>query len=375
MTLTEARRTFLNALKFGWLIIFLPIVVRIIYNIITTTSPTPTDPEQSTFDALFGKLPALVIENTEILPSTPTFKLDLIDATFPTADPIVKIYPILSAPYGFLSRDRATNLAGRLSFTNEPQVLEDTTLIWRDITRTLTMNPSNLNFTYSFDYTSDLSIFKPGNFGSDQFALNTANDIMGRLGIISEQRGLDLQGGNKEPTRLRYDGTSLVQASTLSQTSALRVDYFRQPIEEIDIVSPQFYLSSVMITISSVGNRPQENYYPQIIGLDYIYWEINRNRSATYPIMTAEQAYSLLQQNFSRYITYLGEKENPLTTYDSTEVSTIIIKEASLGYYDTAVYQQYLQPVWVFIGTAALDIGRTVDFVTYVPAIQSEWIQ
>ncbi|MCA9390085.1 hypothetical protein KC571_01665, partial [candidate division WWE3 bacterium] len=77
MTLTEAANTFRTTIKFGWLIIFLPLVVKIILTIMNSASaPDPGAQPPPVFDAAFGKLPAVVISNVDVQTTTPQFNLD-----------------------------------------------------------------------------------------------------------------------------------------------------------------------------------------------------------------------------------------------------------------------------------------------------------
>jgi len=47
------------------------------------------------------------------------------------------------------------------------------------------------------------------------------------------------------------------------------------------------------------------------------------------------------------------------------EEKDIILKKMFMGYYDPGIYQQYMQPIYVFLGDD--------DFVVYVSAIEDSW--
>ena len=48
------------------------------------------------------------------------------------------------------------------------------------------------------------------------------------------------------------------------------------------------------------------------------------------------------------------------------QTTNITIRKMFLGYFDPDVYQEYLQPVYVFVGDG--------DFVGYVPAVSGEYL-
>jgi hypothetical protein len=363
MTLTSAANTFRTVIRFGWLIIFVPIIVRIILGIVTATSPPPPPPPP-TFTATYGKLPPLVLENVDATAPDPIMRLDLIDADFPVSPPVVGVYPILSAPYGFLSRDRARELGKKLGFLEEPRIIENREMLWQSDLRTLRMNISNLNFIYTYNYLEDPTVFQRSFLGDESHAPGYSDAVLEQLEILGGERGPDLKEGQNATQLFLFDGSKLVDSTSIIQTSAARVDYFRVPIGDIAMVSPQYYTSNVHVTFAKVT-----------LEINYTYWEIDRTLTATYPIKTAQEAYAEFEQNVSQYLVFLGEANTPLRTYEKNEVTQIITREASLGYYDTATYQQYLQPVWVFKGRAVIDVGQQVDFVAYVPAVQSTWLQ
>lgn len=376
MTLTEAAKNFRLALKFGWLIIFLPLVVRIILGIIDTSGPNGgngTTPP--TFNAAFGRLPALVIENTEIPPSSPSHILDLVNSTFPDAVPIMNVYPIISAPYGFLSRDKAAELAKELNFDEEPTTVDSTSLKWQEGLRALTVDATNLHFTYTFNYTADPTVFSLNAFASEQFALNTAEGILKDLDILEGSLGENLDPDTPTVSQLRFDGGRLIKSTTLFNTSAIKVDHFVLPFEGVNVVNPHYYEGLVNLTISSKRDQPEQNYFPRILELNYVYWKFDKERKATYPLITPNAAYQLFQQNFSRYLVFLGDPNNLLTSFEDKIINVLITRETDFGYYNPDNYQQYLQPVWIFRGKATLETGQQVDFVAYVPAITREWVQ
>lgn len=325
----------------------------------------------------FGKLPPLKIENLS-LPGleNAAFSLDLVTTTLPSAPDKILIFPILKAPYGFLALDRAKDLAKRLNFSTEPTALSPTDYLWSAPNRKLSMEVENLNFTYEYEYKADPSVFVSGAFLSSEAGLQTAVDVMKRRdllgggGSFGGERGADLAEGAKSASNLIYAGGELKTAPSLAQTSAVRVDFFRTPIDDIPIVSPNNKESLVNLLISGSPDNPAQDKFSQILTLNYTYWVINRQSSATYPIISAQAAWDKLQTE-KKFIVYLGGQKDRVYT---PAVSSFIARSVYLAYLDSTEYQPFLQPVWVFEGQAALSGGGQEDLTAYVPAVSEEWI-
>lgn len=369
MSLTTTATKVRLALKFGWLIIFIPLISLLILRVISTPGRRPPgETPPPAFTAVFGKLPSLVIDTMGLQSGTPSVTLDLVNARLPESPEILEVFPILSAPYGFLSRDRALELARKIGFTEEPQVVDETQLVWRRNLESLTMNATTLNFRYTYDYRSNPTVFRPGRFATENFAVNAGNKIMGDLTILGGTRGPDLSKGQVTSQKLRYDGVDLVSSATLAQTSAVLINYFRIPIKEIQVVSPAYYNSIVNILIPSVSQ-------PKMLELNYTYWEFDRNKGGTYPVISAGAAMNMFLQSPDQHIVFLGDADTAMQDTTITAVTEYITKSMHVAYFDTAEYQQYLQPIWVIIGEAVLASRTRIDFVAYIPAITSEWIQ
>lgn len=325
----------------------------------------------------FGKLPSLKIESFSLpgLENT-TFSLDLVTTSLPPAPDKVLVYPVLKAPYGFLALDRAKDLAKRLNFSAEPTALSSTQYLWTAPNRKLSMDVENLNFNYEYDYKADPSVFVSGQFLSQEAGLQLSLDVMkkrdllGGGGSFGGERGADLAEGVKNAEYLIFDGSKLKIAPSLSQTSGVRVNFFRTPLNEIPIVSPKGKEGLVQLLISGLSDDPANKKFTQILNLNYTYWVINRESTATYPIISAQIAWDKLQTE-KKYLVYLGRQEEQV--YAPT-VTNFTARQVFLAYLDSSDYQPFLQPIWVFEGKATLSDGGQEDFVAYVPAITNDWI-
>ena len=85
------------------------------------------------------------------------------------------------------------------------------------------------------------------------------------------------------------------------------------------------------------------------------YFEASMDQSGLYPIKTSDQAWADLQKG----VGYVVSSNKP--------DGQIAVKKIVLAYFDPDVYQEYLQPVYVFLGDD--------KFAAYVPAVTDEYIQ
>jgi hypothetical protein len=154
----------------------------------------------------------------------------------------------------------------------------------------------------------------------------------------------DLAGGTNEASFLKLDGTQLVGTTSLSQSDAERVDFFRKPIGNTPVFTP--YPDQAPISIIFSGSTDSKKH---IIQFAYTFWPIDYTTTATYALKTSEQAWQELQAGGGYIARY------------PSEGTVAVVRNIYLAYYDSFDPQTYLQPIFVFDG----DNG----FRAYVPAV------
>lgn len=382
MTLTEAAISFRRLVKITAILFALFILYKASTDVIEallpkrprfTPTPTPT--------LLFGKLPKLQIETVELSSTQrPTWVLDLVNVQLPSQPTQAKIYPILSAPYGFLAKDRAKDLAKNFDFPDSLSELSATEFYWSDGLRSLKMDAASLNFTYQYQYLADPSVFLTGAFFSEEAAQNLAaellkvKNLLGGGQLFGGTRGTDLADGPKKNKLLRFEDGKLSPAESLAAASSIRVDFFRQPLDNLPLMAPRFSESLVNILLSGTTNDPRQKRFTQILELNYAYWVINRTQAGSYPLRTASSAWQQLQDDPKPFLVYL-KKEDGAEIEEGQAVISFVVKKVYLGYYDSAVFQKFVQPIWVFEGKANLDDGTAGDWAAYAPAVAEGWVE
>ncbi|MBI2051778.1 hypothetical protein HYT33_03390 [Candidatus Roizmanbacteria bacterium] len=92
----------------------------------------------------------------------------------------------------------------------------------------------------------------------------------------------------------------------------------------------------------------------RILRSEVKFFEKSEEQVGIYPLKTGEQAYEVLRRG-EAYVVSNPENRTSIT-----------VKRMFLAYFDPDVYQDYLQPVYVFLGEG--------NFVAYVPAVSSEFL-
>ncbi|MDO8741824.1 MAG: hypothetical protein Q7J11_01620, partial [Candidatus Roizmanbacteria bacterium] len=88
----------------------------------------------------------------------------------------------------------------------------------------------------------------------------------------------------------------------------------------------------------------------KVIKSQIAFFEKSDEQIGIYPIKTGDQAWTELNNGKGFVVAGTQGQKN------------IVIKDMKLRYFDPDIYQNYLQPVYVFLGEG--------DFAAYVPAVK-----
>lgn len=346
-TLTETAyytKKFLAGLGFFIVVI---IVAKISLNYYRAQQAKKITPPEPMPTVSFGKLPALKLPTKTR--KTTNFRIETTDGRIPEMPKMGTIYFIPPRPaYTFFTKERALAFARRFGFTEEPIVLSGEEYQWIDPklpTRTFTLNIFTNNFTLDYKFATDSAIFSdftlPRNTEAESFAksyLEGRNVFPG-----------DLSNGEVTSEYLIFDGQTITKAQKASEANLIQVDFFRQNINNLPVLTEEYDKGLVSFLIS--GSKDEKK---KILRLEYILWPIDLENSATYPIKTGDEAFEELKAGGGAVI--LGEN-----------LPEAAIRNVYLGYLDTKKYQGFLQPIFVFEGDGG--------FVAYVAAIKEEWTE
>jgi len=215
-----------------------------------------------------------------------------------------------------------------------------------DSKQQLTIDVTNYNFSYQYEMAT-----------SESFLVNTF--VPERTEI--ENRAIDfLKGIGRYPSELSKGKTNLIYLSYDSQTKALsiidepsfanmiEVDFYRPDVDIFPIVSPSYFNSQNYLVMVF-----QENGF-KVVKAQVKFFEKSDEEIGIYPIKTGAIAWEELQAGKGIIVSAPKDK------------TSIKIKKMFFSYFDPDIFQNYLQPVYVFLGEN--------DFAGYVPAVTNEYL-
>jgi len=301
-------------------------------------------------DVRFGQLDSPRFVNYATTSAGLTFSLLTIEGAPPESTASAKVYEIAKKLPTFSTGLRVTSLARRLGFDEEPTI-NDTTYYFVDSAnslRSLVIEGVYLNFHLKYNYRGQSAIFvRPLDVPKEQLIKNFTN-FLSQKGIFDDT----VLKGRTALQLLRYNTESgeLIPAKSIADAHAMRIDFFRQDVDNLPLVPPKYFTSyNYVLHIPKPGRNDA-----QLLEISYSFWPLSDN-FATYPLKTANEAYTELIEG-KAYIINKGFNESEIT-----------LRNIHLAYFDDDQIQPYLQPVFVFAGDR--------EFVAMSPAISSQWLK
>ena len=354
MTLTETAIFFKKYSKWA---LFGTIAVIILWLLISYAVATYQQlyPAQEVPTVQFGKLtkPAFPAGSSANL----SFVLDTIDGNLPKLPTVLPVYPFGPRIPNLTDLDQAKTLAAGFGFTGGPQKASAEEYIFTDPTttaQTLTVNIVDKNFNLATTNFQDptISLTPPPDATDDLIA--KARSILSNQNLLPT----DLTKSNATVTYKKLSGSQLVDANSLSEANAARVDIFRDGVAGYDIVGPSKDEALVHLTLSAQSYNKKN-----ILEIGYTYWPYYIDGSSTYPLEQVAAAWNDLKAGKGTLI-------SPATA----SFSEVRIKNITIGYYQAATYQSYLQPIYIFDGEAVSSSNSTTDVRLYLPAVDPSYL-
>jgi hypothetical protein len=281
---------------------------------------------------------------------TVTYILETRTGALPTVLP--NQYKVFFMPIkkpSLLAYDSAKKLASQLDFITEPKKLSETDYRWdmkTTVDSSLTMNIITGAFILDRKWTQDKAYETATTSITESVAKDLVDNMLSRIGLLVP----DLQTGEHKYIPMKADSGQLTLAPAISKAQFIKVDLFRADVDKTKVVSPATDkgIVSAILAFQTEGAR-------QIVHVDYNYYPVDLEQSASYPLITPTEAWKRMQNGGGYIAGY------------NTAATSVTVREVTLAYYDSDIPQQFLQPVYVFSG----DEG----FVGYVPAVSDAWVE
>ncbi len=344
LTLNQATSETRVALKWGGVIFLVFFLIFLIFKIGTALKQTffPTPPAPPTVS--FCKLPSIVFPNN-VSDKNFSYSLNTVTGTLPTFQDRVNVYKMVPISPDLLALKKAISKVSSVEFTNPELPVSAKVYQCNDngpLNRSLTMDIFSTDFALSSTFISDPIVQSAINLPDETTAINTAQSFLSTMSSFPD----DIDSTKTKTLLFSIKNNTLTTATSVSNAQVIEVDFFQKNIDKLPIYYPKAVNSTMNVLV--VGGKDQ----PQVAQINFSHQTVS-NQSATYPIKTAQDAYSLLRQGQGYIASYFGS---------STDIS---IKNVFLAYYIGDKKQDYLFPIAVFEG----DNG----FFAYVPIITDVW--
>lgn len=294
----------------------------------------------------FGKITPIEfpLQRSDTKPKS--YTLEIPKRTFPEFGDRAKVFEVNINQTSLLNDENAKEIAAKYGYVFSPETVGAETYRWSKSSPlffTMEMNIKTKHFAIDSDFLNRQELLQANELPSATQAVGVLKSKLGTAELL----GSDVATASGEVEYLKSVGGILKPAVSESDADFLKVYLNRTPIDSIyKIITPE--KDSAAITGIVAGTRQKD----PIVAMTYNYNTIDYQSVQTYPIITASQAWEILQSGE-------GYIQSGLTT------EGVIVRSVELGYYDSFEQQPYFQPVFIFRGDN--------DFAGVVPAVHPQW--
>jgi hypothetical protein len=317
MTLTQAAGITKRSMVIFACVIFLGLTAYIGYRIWYANYLAHLPPVEEKPDVKFGLLPAINLPSSAVTSSNFSYSIDTTTGGLPVFAKVQKVYFIPKPIATLLTLDKIKSLAKKLAMEDAIATPSGNSYFFQKDDRSLTVEADTGNFSLNGATIS-------GKLQIEDRPVQNFKNLLSSIGYLKE----DLANG---PSKIAVNQIQLWPAQ----------------IDKNPILHADFNKGLISATLTDNGQQISD--YQSI---QYIYWPVDRTTYSTYPVKSADEALVDLKSG----------KGSIVIEPTSPQVS---ITSVYLAYFESTMYQPYLEPIYVFEGPG---------FVSYVPAVREEYI-
>jgi hypothetical protein len=346
-TLSDASTDTKEILKWAGIIIGALIILVILFNAFTYVKNLlyPTPPPKPT--VAFGKLPGIIFPQRAI-DAKLTYSVDTLSGNLPSFSDQIKVFRTQKAQPDLLALQKAKTKAASLGFVSEPTEISNSAYQWTNATdpsglqQTLTMDITSYNFTLTSNFMQNPAVLRAEKLPDQFHAAEQAQTVLQDMGLLAN----DINIEKKQVNLFSIKNDGLIPASSFSNTQIIEVNFPQKDINNFPVYFEQPNITNINFLIAGGSEQTQA------VQINYLN-QTASDQFATYPLKTAELAFSELKQNKAYIAAYYGTDK-------------VLIKNVFLAYYISNKEQDLIMPIIVFEGNNG--------FFAYVSAITDEWI-
>ncbi len=347
-TLTDVSFYVRKYAPFGVLaILFVLIIFYSVQLLFILSTPKESAP-QLAINPIFDKIHKPYL--TEASPSAGIqYTLDTIEGRPVSATAAAKIYFMPLAQTRFNYKERAYLIAKSLGLDTQSALyrLLGTQVSLSDSVQRLTVDIKNFNFTYSYGFDEHPEVLSGATEPVGTRAQDRARELLRAVGRYPDE----LATGKTNLIYFSYNPATkeMTELKDSAGANLVEVDFYRPDREGLPIVSPRFFNSQNYVLMAFYGNGGYK-----VLRAQVQFFETSTEQIGYYPLRTGEEAYSLLSKGFGMVVA------NP------QQLKKVTIRKIFLAYLDPDVYQDYFQPLYVYLGDN--------NFVGYVTAVSDTYL-
>ena len=351
MTLTELSVYVRRFLPLVVILLFVVLIFYYAFRLLIIYVSVRKTPQSLYINTIFDKLPPIKLESTTAV-QPKKFTLDTIEGRPVTATATANIYFLPPAISKLGYRQRLVTMANTLGFDTDltGYSLNDTQTQakYQEASQEATIDIANFNFSYQYYINQNPRLFAFASIPSKNAAENTAVEFLRSLNKYPEE----LAQGRTNIIYIRYSpqNNELKVVDNPDEANMVEVDFYRADIDGVPVVSPTYFNSQNYVVMVFGEDTPK------IVKAQIKFFDRSTEQVGVYPLKSGDEAWKELQAGKGFHVA--------ATTEDEQGVN---ISKMFVGYLDPDISQDYIQPVYVFLG----DKG----YVGYVPAVQSDFIQ
>ncbi len=339
--------------KYGPVAILGLILFVLFFMIVSLTLKTLTNrPVQQVFTPAFGRLTANHFTMKIDYPANPQFTIDNIEGRPITATLSAAIFyiPPPITRFGYVQNISLMAKAAGFNTEQEKYILNDTAATFENAQQKLDIDIRNFNFTFETKFESQPDLFASTTIPGEQVILEQAKTFLRKMDRYPEV----FSAGTEHVIYLRFDPItkSFNVVDKFEDANVVEVDYFPPDVDGFPIVAPKYFNSQnyVVMTFIPQGSKSA---IPKILKAQIKYFDKNPEGHA-YPVKTGDEAWQELISGKGTIVS-AGENSNKIT-----------VRQMFMGYFEPDEYQEFFQPVYVFLGDN--------NFAAYVPAVATGYI-
>lgn len=330
-------------IKYGSIALVVLIVGRTLLSVSisywkATHPPAPPPPTMG-----FGALTPIAFPDQTDADKPSDYRLETATGRFPSFGDRAKVFLMPRSTPSLLADQEARAVAADFGFVFEPEVLDTETYRWtksQPLESTLELDINNKHFSLVTDYLNRPEILVKDKLPDDRTGTAVVKNALRRSDLLPP----DMSTASADVVYRKAIGGELQTAVSFSDADLLEINLNRTPIDNLwRMFTPAGKKGTVSAVISGALNGEQS-----IVSLEYQYQPVDYSQVHTYPLRSVEAAWKLLQAG-EGYVAVKGDGDQA------------VIRDVTLGYFDSFTEQDYLQPIYVFSG----DDG----FLGYVPAL------